>query len=178
MDYLLDIFLKADEEHKIDFSYEQLIDKPSLGHTFLSVGSPAKEWAPIENTYIPPIFVVTLTPYKDIVKKALDMNLTRKDPIPAIVEYDEVKVPKLAFIVAQREPATPDALGYSLIKWEEYGDEDKRGQYPTIDMDTVRGLIERALQEFKRTHDYNIITPNMGCNEIWEDPEELKKVLQ
>lgn len=168
MDYILDIYQKADEEHSIEFSYEQLVDKKSVGQSFLSLGTPAKEWATRTNTYIPPMFVITLTPYKDIVRKAQNLQLDRLEPV--LVEYDEIKVPKVAAIVENKEQ-------YPIITWEEYGDEDKRGKYPTVDMNTVRGLIEKAIAEFKRTREYNVITPNMGCDQVWEDPAELKKIL-
>ena len=52
-----------------------------------------------------------------------------------------------------------------------------RGSYPTMDEAAIKEMIERVINEFKRTNEYNIIVPNAGCDYVWQDPEEMKKAL-
>lgn len=177
MDYKLDVFLLEDEEHPIEFTYEQLVEKAPQGNSFLSMGAPAKEWIQHTNTYKTPMYAITLTPYHDIISKVKRVNASKPSSIPVFVEYDEVKALKQATLISASGNVSDRNAENSYIIWEEYGDEDKRGEYPTVNMQEVRRIAGKAIAEFKRTNEHNIIAPGMNCELIWETPEDFQKAV-
>lgn len=170
MDYRLDVYIKKDDERAIRYRTLRTVYKP---RGIFNVLAPDDSEEIVEtHEFVPLSFVMTLTPYHNIIaklKSKLELNTAKS---PQFVEYETINVPKQAVLIAQ----TPER---SIIKYTESEEEDVlQGMIPSMDMDAVRKYAAQAIETFKINNDVNIITPGAGLLEIWKSPEDYQKALR